>query len=165
MVQAARSGKQNIIEGREAATTSRETEIKLFNVSKASLHELLGDFEDYLRTRHLELWGPGHPRFKALVETCRAHNDTDYYCAIEPKLNAEEFCNLAITLIHQTDCMLRKLGGYFKEDFLKEGGIREQMSRARYAARSHNSPNSLNSHNSPNSPNSHNSPNSKNSKL
>ena len=57
MVQAARSGKQNIVEGCAARTTSTETELKLINVAKASLQELLVDYEDYLRVRNLSLWG------------------------------------------------------------------------------------------------------------
>ncbi|MBR8765232.1 hypothetical protein IX336_000588 [Porphyromonas levii] len=64
MVQAACSGKQNIAEGSEAATTSRETEIKLTNVAKASLEELLIDYEDYLRVHGLEQWGLEHPRYR-----------------------------------------------------------------------------------------------------
>ena len=61
MVQAARSGKQNIAEGNQAAATSSETEIKLTNVAKASLEELLDDYEDYLRVRNLQQWGNLHP--------------------------------------------------------------------------------------------------------
>lgn len=61
MVQAARSGKQNIAEGSMASVTSRETEIKLTNVARASLEELLLDYEDYLRTRGLRLWDKDSP--------------------------------------------------------------------------------------------------------
>lgn len=81
MLQAARSGKQNIVEGREAATTSRETEIKLYNVARASLQELLQDYEDYLRTRTLAIWTNTHPRYAALLRTCRDNSDTTYYTA------------------------------------------------------------------------------------
>ena len=63
MIQAARSGKQNIAEGNQAAATSSETEIKLTNVAKASLEELLDDYEDYIRVRNLEQWGKSHPRY------------------------------------------------------------------------------------------------------
>ena len=66
MVQAARSGKQNIAEGRSTGNTSAEAEIKLMNVAKASLQELLIDYEDYLRVRSLEQWTPEHPRFARL---------------------------------------------------------------------------------------------------
>ena len=138
MVQAARSGKQNIVEGRAAATTSHETEIKLYNVARASLQELLIDYEDYLRTRNLQLWQNGHPRLEGIRRTCAEHNDSAYFCQLEPKCNAEELANLAITLIHQTDVMLRKLIDYAKEDFLKDGGVREQMTRARLARRNGN---------------------------
>lgn len=136
MIQAARSGKQNIVEGRAAAATSRETEIELYNVARASLQELLIDYEDYLRTRGLQKWDACHPRLGALRHTCRTHNDTVYYCSIEPKCNAEELCNLAITLIWQTDAMLNKLIEYAKADFLRDGGVREQMTRARIRYRS-----------------------------
>ena len=66
MVQAARSGKQNIAEGNQAAATSSETEIKLTNVAKASLEELLDDYEDYLRVRNMQQWGPLHPRYEKM---------------------------------------------------------------------------------------------------
>jgi len=68
MVQAARSGKQNIAEGNQAAATSGETEIKLTNVAKASLEELLDDYEDYLRVRNMEQWGATHPRYEKMRE-------------------------------------------------------------------------------------------------
>ncbi len=138
MVQAARSGKQNIVEGRAAAATSRETEIKLYNVARASLQELLIDYEDYLRTRNLCLWTVDHPRANMLREVCRNHNNSDYFCSLEPRCSAEELCNLVICLIHQTDRMLEKLIEYAKADFLRDGGIREQMTRARLEVRKNN---------------------------
>lgn len=131
MLQAARSGKQNIVEGRSAAATSRETEIKLYNVAKASLQELLVDYEDYLRTRGHEIWGVSHPRFAQLRKTCFDHNDTSWYVAIAPRCQDFELANMVITLIHQTDIMIGKLIGYSKEDFLRNGGAREEMTRAR----------------------------------
>lgn len=138
MVQAARSGKQNIVEGRAASTTSRETEIKLYNVARASLQELLIDYEDFLHTRGYTIWQNGHPRIEGIRSICSQHNDSDYFCQLQPKCNAEELANLVITLIHQTDVMLRKLIDYAKEDFLKDGGVREQMTRARLARRNGN---------------------------
>ena len=73
MKQAARSGKQNIVEGRVDAATSAEMEIKLYGVARGSLHELLNDYKDYMRTHNVTVWGPDHPRIKKLKETCKAH--------------------------------------------------------------------------------------------
>ena len=131
MVQAARSGKQNIAEGCAASTTSRETEIKLLNVAKASLQELILDFEDYLRINNLPRWGVDNPRLRKLRAICSANNDSAYYRDIFDKCDGEMVCNLAITLIHQTDVFLRKLIDRAKDDFLREGGVREQMTRGR----------------------------------
>jgi len=135
MVQAARSGKQNIAEGCAASTTSSETEIKLLNVAKASFQELLLDFEDYLRVNALSQWTVGNPRLENLRRLCTSHNDSAYYRGIFEKCNDEMAANLAITLIHQTDVFLRKLIERAKEEFLKNGGVREQMTRARISYR------------------------------
>ena len=135
MVQAARSGKQNIAEGCAASTTSRETEIKLLNVAKASFQELLLDYEDYLRVNGLSQWSVGNPRLEKLRTICTANNESAYYREIFDKCNAEMVCNLAITLIHQNDIFLRKLIERAKSDFLETGGIREQMTRGRIAYR------------------------------
>lgn len=135
MVQAARSGKQNIAEGCAASTTSRETEIKLLNVAKASFQELLLDYEDYLRVNGLSQWSVGNPRLEKLRTICTANNESVYYREIFDKCNAEMVCNLAITLIHQNDIFLRKLIERAKSDFLENGGIREQMTRGRIAYR------------------------------
>lgn len=131
MVQAARSGKQNIAEGCAASTTSRETEIKLLNVAKASFQELLIDYEDYLRVNDRSQWSAGNPRLEKLRALCTANNDSAYYRGIFDKCDAEMVANLAITLIHQTDVFLRKLIDRAKADFLQTGGIREQMTHAR----------------------------------
>lgn len=131
MVQAARSGKQNIAEGCAASTTSRETEIKLLNVAKASFQELLLDYEDYIRVNGLSQWQQGNPRLNKLRALCTANNDSAYYRGIFEKCDAEMVSNLAITLIHQNDVFLRKLIDKAKKDFLEGGGIREEMTRAR----------------------------------
>lgn len=131
MVQAARSGKQNIAEGCAASTTSRETEIKLLNVSKASFQELLLDYEDYLRINNLSQWAAPNPRLEKLRVICSSNNSSAYYREIFAKCTDEMVANLAITLIHQTDVFLRKLIERAKSDFLQTGGIREQMSRGR----------------------------------
>ena len=131
MVQAARSGKQNIAEGSEAATTSRETEIKLTNVAKASLEELLVDYEDYLRQHNLTQWKSGHPRYEPMREYARSEKIYAEYPTLLQKLNDEELANLCITLINQATYMLRRLIEKQQQQFLQEGGVREQMTRAR----------------------------------
>lgn len=135
MVQAARSGKQNIAEGRATGNTSAEAEIKLMNVAKASLQELLIDYEDYLRVRSLEQWTPEHPRFARLRELCLHNADSAFYADLCPRLNDCEIANMAICLIHQTDAMLFKLIYYIKQDFADKGGVKEAMYNARIQAR------------------------------
>lgn len=131
MLQAARSGKQNIAEGRSDAAASAEMEIKLYQVSIGSLHELLNDYLDYMRTRGIPIWEMSHPRMARLREVCRTHNDTAYFMALAPRLDDEALINMIITLIHQCLAMLGKLFGLVKQDFLEKGGIKEQMFRAR----------------------------------
>lgn len=150
MLQAARSGKQNIAEGSVAGTTSKETEIKLTNVAKASLQELLIDYEDYLRVRGLKLWDKEGEKAIKTRQYCRDHNDSAEYREAVAIRSDETVANICIILIHQADVMLHKLIERQKADFLKQGGIREQMSAARREARSYQSAHStLNSQSSP----------------
>ena len=135
MVQAARSGKQNIVEGTAASATSKETEIKLLNVAKASHQELLEDYKDYLAHHHLELWKSGDKRYEHTRACCRQHSDREYYHGILPDCTDEMICNIAITLICQVDLMLRNLIEFHKQEFLQQGGIREEMTRGRLAYR------------------------------
>lgn len=135
MVQAARSGKQNIVEGSAAATTSSEMEIKLMNVAKASLQELLADYEDFLRVRGLEQWAEDDERYLRARTACAEHNDAGYYRALLPNRSAETIANIAIILIKQNDYLLFRLIERLKADFLQNGGIREEMTRARLATR------------------------------
>jgi four helix bundle protein len=79
MVQAARSGKQNIVEGSEDGVTSMEMEIKLLNVARSSIHELREDYEDYLKSRELPLWDKTHPRYERMLKFCRNHNRWEDY--------------------------------------------------------------------------------------
>ena len=135
MVQAARSGKQNIAEGVSAATTSTEMEIKLINVAKASLQELLVDYEDFLRVRDLEQWGEGDERHIRARKLCSEHSNSVYYRDILPTRSAETIANIAVILIKQNDYLLFRLLERLKNDFLQDGGMREQMTRARLAVR------------------------------
>ncbi len=140
MIQAARSGKQNIIEGTEAAMTSTETEIKLNNVARASLAELLADYHDYLRVHNLSLWDTSHPRYNSLVNYCFIHNDTTDYNRYYAKWSDEEMANTAITLIHQVDTAMNKYIAKLEQDFIANGGLREKMTQVRLAARQNNNP-------------------------
>ena len=131
MVQAARSCKQNIAEGSAASTTSKETELKLTNVGRASLQELLADYEDYLRVRELALWELNSAKAARTRAVCTKHNDSAYYREAVKLRSDETVANIAITLIHQTDAMLRKFIDRLKRDFMENGGLREEMYRAR----------------------------------
>lgn len=136
MIQAARSGKQNIIEGSMASGTSKETEIKLTNVARASLEELLADYRDFLRTRGLRLWD------KDSREACYARKmgqETEVsYETYRPFIETrppEIVANIIICVIHQTNYLLDRQIRRLEQDFLKEGGLRERMTRARLAER------------------------------
>ncbi len=131
MIQVARSGKQNIAEGSAASSTWRETKLKLTNVAKASLKELLIDYKDYLRVRNLEQWSVNSSKAEQTRMACRNHNDSDYFRKAITVRPDETIANIAITLIHQTDSLPRKLIDHLKTEFLTHGGIKEEM----YAAR------------------------------
>ena len=131
MLQAARSGKQNIAEGNRAAATSTETEIKLTNVAKASLEELLIDYQDYLRTRNKLLWDGSNPHYEKMRAYAASELIFDQYHSLLHKYNDEALANLCITLIHQTSFLLYRLLEKQEKNFLKEGGIKERMYQAR----------------------------------
>lgn len=135
MLQAARSGKQNIAEGNRAAATSTETEIKLTNVAKASLEELLIDYQDYLRTRDKLLWNASNPRYEKMRAYAASELIFDQYHSLLHKYNDEVLANLCITLIHQTSFLLYRLLEKQEKNFLKEGGIKERMYQARLNVR------------------------------
>ncbi|KGN91413.1 four helix bundle suffix domain-containing protein [Porphyromonas gulae] len=136
MIQAARSGKQNIAEGNAASTTSAETEIKLTNVAKASLEELLLDYEDYLRVRKRVLWTKSHPRYESMRNYARSPQLLEEYSSLMIRLTDEELANLCITLIHQANYMLYRLLESLQKRFIEQGGIREQMTAVRKQYRS-----------------------------
>lgn len=131
MVQAARSGKQNIVEGSEDGLTSSEMEIKLLNVARSSLQELRADYHDYLNTHHLAVWPKESDRQQRLRDFCHSHNDYSDYEPLIGKMTDEEMANLLLTLCHQTDKMMCSYIEHLEERFVKEGGIKERM----YAAR------------------------------
>jgi four helix bundle suffix protein len=136
MVQAARSGKQNIVEGTMASGTSKETEIKLLNVARASLEELLEDYRDFLRARGAVLWTKDSKE-ASFVRKLAARKDVSYgtygtYIETRPP---EIVANILICLIHQTNYLLNQQIRQLERAFLKDGGLRERMSKARIAAR------------------------------
>ncbi|MBQ7239702.1 MAG: four helix bundle suffix domain-containing protein [Bacteroidales bacterium] len=131
MVQAARSGKQNLAEGNIDGVTSKEMELKLINVNRASLHELLLDYEDYLRVRNLEQWAYNDPRCRQTRAFCKAHLDSATYREKIKERSDETIANIAITLIHQCDVLIKGLIEWKKQDFKENGGIKEEMFRAR----------------------------------
>lgn len=136
MVQAARSGKKNILEGSKAGLTSSESEFKLTNVARASLEELLDDYRDFLRTRDLPLWDKG----SALATRARKlgsdpHTPSGRFQELVRTSNPEIAANLLVCLIHQTNYMLDRLIRSLERRFIEEGGIRERMFAARRARR------------------------------
>lgn len=135
MIQAARSGKQNIIEGCAASTTSAKTEIKLINVAKASLKELLADYEDYLVTRGHDKWLKGSPQFEKMRELGTRHNDATYFMDLIQSRPPETIANMAIILLYQADYLLFKQLERLSRDFLENGGFTERMYRLRIQSR------------------------------
>ena len=127
MVQAARSGKQNIVEGSEDGLTSSEMELKLLNVARGSLQELRSDYQDYLNTHHLATWDSESERRQRLRKYCHDHNDYSDYEPLVAKMNDEEMANLALTLCHQTDKLMCSYIKKLEKQFVTEGGIKERM--------------------------------------
>jgi four helix bundle suffix protein len=143
MVQAARSGKQNIAEGSKAGRTSMEMGIKLTNVARASLEELLIDYQDFLRVRNLRLWDKDSAEAK-FVCTLGSKPATTYeayreFCETRP---AEVVANIAICLIHQANYLLDQQIRHLEQLFVKEGGLRERMTHARLQYRKSQPPTS-----------------------
>lgn len=136
MIQAARSGKQNIIEASMASGTSKETEIKLTNVARASQEELLADYRDFLRVRELRLWSKDSKQ-ALFVRKLGADNDVSYksYRTYIETRSPKIVANIIICLIHQTNYLLDRQIRQLEQAFLREGGLRERMTRARLDAR------------------------------
>lgn len=136
MVQAARSGKQNIVEGSKASGTSKEMEIKLTNVARASLEELLEDYRDYLRVRDLAIWDKASKEAQFVRKLgSKPHTTYETYREFVDTRSAEVVANIAICLIHQANYLLDQQIRRLEQDFLKEGGLRERMTKARLQAR------------------------------
>lgn len=131
VIQAARSCKQNIVEGLADGVTSTEMQLKLINVARASLKELREDYEDYLKSRHLRFYAAGDERYDAMLGYCRHHNRLADYEPFFTSWSDEEMCNCALTLCHMTDKMLMSFLQKLEREFISEGGIKERMYRAR----------------------------------
>jgi four helix bundle suffix protein len=132
MVQAARSGKQNIVEGSKASVTSKETEIKLTNVARASMEELLVDYRDFLRVRNLAMWEKDSKEAVFVRRLgARAHVTYESYRTYVDTRPAEIVANIAICLIHQANYLLDQQIRRLEKDFVKTGGLRERMTAAR----------------------------------
>ncbi|EKE11730.1 MAG: hypothetical protein ACD_15C00032G0009 [uncultured bacterium] len=126
MVQAARSGRQNIAEGSQAAGTSKKTEIKLTNVARASLEELLIDYEDFLRQRSLKLWTKESQEAKTVRNLAYA-GDRSYITYKTYLENSENAANTLICLIHQANYLLDQQLKKLSQDFLQNGGFTERL--------------------------------------
>lgn len=139
MIQAARSGKQNIVEGSMASATSKESEIKLTNVARASLEELLADYRDFLRVRGARLWEKNSREALYVRKLGHgSHGTHASYATYRPLLETrppEVVANIIICLIHQTNYLLDRQLRALEQAFLGEGGLRERMTRARLEAR------------------------------
>lgn len=134
MVQAARSGKQNIVEGSADGMTSKKMELNLINVARSSLKELREDYEDYLDTRHLR-WTKDHPRYTAMMEFTRKNNKAEAYQKIIDEGTDEEMANLGLTLTHQVDRMMIGYLHHLEKKFVEDGGLKERMTAARLGRR------------------------------
>ena len=139
MVQAARSGKQNIAEGSMASGTSKKFELKLVGVARASLEELLLDYQDFLRQRKLPLWKKDHPKAQQIRKLAYASNRSymTYRTYIEGA-SPEVAANALICLIHQANFLLDQQLRQLEKQFIEKGGFTEKLYRARKHARRQN---------------------------
>jgi four helix bundle suffix protein len=136
MVQAARSGKQNIAEGSKAAATSKEMEIKLTNVARASLEELLLDYQDYLRVRDLRRWDKNSREALYVRQLAKQTPLTfEVFREIVETRSDEVIANIAICLIHQANYLLDQQIRWLEQAFIEKGGLREAMTRVRLQQR------------------------------
>ena len=128
MVQAARSGKQNIAEG--YLQKSIESRLKLVGVASGSLEELLNDYQDFLRQKRLEVWEKDSlqsRKVRALAyKNYKSYNDYEIYIS-----DSEEAANSMVCLINQTNSLLAQKLRWLEEKFVKEGGFRENLFRKR----------------------------------
>jgi len=149
MVQAARSGRQNIAEGSMASATSKKTELKLTNVAKASLEELLLDYEDFLRQNNLRLWAKDSPEARAVRQRFRESDGSDKSDLSDPSdrpdpcgladASAEVAANTLLCLINQAIYLLKRQIAFQEKTFLDQGGFTERLYHVRSARRNRRS--------------------------
>ena len=136
MVQAARSGRQNIAEGSRASATSSQTELRLVNVARASLDELLLDYEDFLRQHKLAQWGKDDPQARAVRQVGKADQpDAAAYATWLNHTDPAMIVNAVICLIHQTNYLLDQQIAGLERTFIHEGGYSEKLATARIKER------------------------------
>jgi len=134
MIQAARSGKQNIVEGSSFSRTSKKSEIKLIGVARHSLEELLEDYRDYLRQKALRTWSKDSPEAKSIRRLSRMPHKS--YTTYRPYMkNPETAANVMICLINQTNYLLDRQIKSLEERFVREGGYTENLYKRRIAQR------------------------------
>jgi four helix bundle suffix protein len=136
MIQSARSGKQNILEGSKAAQTSKGMEIKLTNVGRASLEELLRDYYDYLRVRDHVIWEKDSKEARFVRRLgCKTPQTFEIYREFMETRPPEVIANIAICLIHQANYLIDQQLKTLEKEFVEQGGLRERMTRVRLANR------------------------------
>lgn len=135
MVQAARSISANIAEGSSDGQTSMEVELKLLGIARGSNQELLGDYQNYLKSKGLSEWFGKNQRFDQMHQFCRDHSRYEDYQELLPRLSDEEMANMAICLCHQVDKAMTSYIEKKDREFTTEGGIRERMTAARLEQR------------------------------
>lgn len=145
MIQSARSGKQNILEGSKAALTSKETEIKLTHVGRASLEELRADYRDYLWVRDHAIWEKDSKEALFVRRLGRQTPQSfELYREFMETRPPQVIANIAICLIHQINYFLDQQLKRLEQDFLEPGGLRERRTCARLAQRKGNQGNNGN---------------------
>ena len=131
MVQAARSGKQNIVEGITDGAASKESELKLLKVAAGSLHELHEDYEDWLRTHQHPIWAKDSVEMKALWAVGKEHSDSEYFMQLARTRPPQITANIARGMTEQAIYFLDRLIQSKVKQFVENGGLKEQMYRVR----------------------------------
>jgi four helix bundle suffix protein len=131
MVQAARSGKQNIVEGITDGAASKESELKLLKVAAGSLHELHEDYEDWLRSHQHPIWAKDSVEMKALWAVGKEHSDSEYFMQLARTRPPETTANIARGMTEQAIFFLDRLIQSKVKQFVENGGLKEQMYRVR----------------------------------
>ena len=131
MVQAARSGKQNIVEGITDGAASKESELKLLKVAAGSLHELHEDYDDWLRTHQHPIWAKDSVEMKALWAIGKEHSDSEYFMQLARTRPPQTTANIARGMTEQAIYFLDRLIQSKVKQFVENGGLKEQMYRVR----------------------------------